>query len=190
MSRATPPPDLSFSITHTHLARFLKISDERLSQLTEGGIIRRGVDETGAAVISKYRFDVAVSDYVEYQRQQIRGVGMTLEAERTKMAAVKRQIAETHLAKPQRTLIDANEPLELFRATCMRFRSKLVSGVSRLVRSVYQAGSIEEVHTRSETFLDEVLGELSRLRTSDIAKQPAFAVVDSEDGHATEGEEA
>lgn len=94
----------------------------------------------------------------------------------TKMLAVKRQVAEMKLAAIHGAFVEVEDAVEVFAAVAMRIKSKLASVLSRLVRSVYHAPSIEEGQARAEGYFDEVLSELSRLPAKDLAK-PKLKVI-------------
>lgn len=176
MPRAIPGPDLSFEITHTHLSHFLRISGQRLNELTDKGIVRRGTDQNGQTVVGRYRFDVAVSDYMEHQRRQARGLSDSLEAAKARMAAVKGAIAEMRLGSLQGAFVDAEDAGEVFRAVVMRMKSKLLSVLPRLIRAAYHSSSIEEAQTKGQSYFGEVMDELSRLGTKDLTR-PKLKVV-------------
>jgi hypothetical protein len=94
-----PPPNLAFQISATHLCHVLRINTPRLSELTERGIIRRGIDEKGGPITSGYRFDTALNDYNDYLLAEARGKGRNaFEAARARVAAVKAEIASMKLA--------------------------------------------------------------------------------------------
>jgi len=126
-----PPPNLAFQISATHLCHVLRINTPRLSELTERGIIRRGVDEKGGPITSGYRFDTALNDYHDYLLAEARGKGWNaFEAARARMASVKAEIASMKLAAMQGEFVDANEAAEVFRTIWARrtanFRLRIV----------------------------------------------------------------
>jgi hypothetical protein len=167
----------------------LRISGQRLNELTDKGIIRRGTDQNGQAIAGRYRFDVAVGDYLEYQARQARGSGQAVEIEKAKMLAVKRQVTEMKLAAMNGAFVEVEDAIEVFAAVSMRIRSKLASVLSRLVRSVYHAPSIEEGQARAEGYFDEVLSELSRLRAKDLSKPKLKLISHAHAGKDTEQSE-
>jgi len=177
-----PPPNLAFQISATHLCHVLRINTPRLSELTERGIIRRGVDEKGGPITSGYRFDTALNDYHDYLLAEARGKGWNaFEAARARMASVKAEIASMKLAAMQGEFVDANEAAEVFRSVAMRIRSKFTSVLRRLTRAVYNAGSLEEAHVQAQRYFEEVLAELSRLRGDDLMAGTKLKVIDGRD---------
>lgn len=153
--------------TQTQMARALKISQQRVSQMAKDGTLP--VDETGALLLvdglRKY-YQVTVSGLEE----------IDLEKERALHEKVKREIAELKLDKMKKNAYSARVVEYVMTAMAANLRTQLLGLPSKLA-PMLEGKSKEEIYTAMTKEIEEKLSELAAY-SPDLFDEE----VDEEDG--------
>lgn len=153
--------------TQTQMARALKISQQRVSQMAKDGTLP--VDETGALLL--------VDGLRKYYQGTVSGLEeIDLEKERALHEKVKREIAELKLDKMKKNAYSARVVEYVMTAMAANLRTQLLGLPSKLA-PMLEGKSKEEIYTAMTKEIEEKLSELAAY-SPDLFDEE----VDEEDG--------
>lgn len=156
--------------TQTQMARALKISQQRVSQMAKDGTLP--VDETGALLL--------VDGLRKYYQGTVSGAAgleeIDLEKERALHEKVKREIAELKLDKMKKNAYSARVVEYVMTAMVANLRTQLLGLPSKLA-PMLEGKSKEEIYTAMTKEIEEKLSELAAY-SPDLFDEE----VDEEDG--------
>ncbi len=140
--------------TQTQMARALKVSQQRVSQMVKDGSLP--VDETGSLLL--------VDGLRYYYRNTVAGIAgleeIDLERERALHEKAKREIAELQLAKMKREAYSAKTVEYVMTEMLANLRTQLLGLPSKLA-PLLEGKTKEEIYTSMTKEIEEKLSELS-----------------------------
>jgi len=140
------------------IARRLDISERRVRQLREQGIIEEFRKMPGLFDIER-----ATIDYIRYLRRNNSGTGDSIDynAERAKLMRAKREDIEHDLGIKKRELHTTEEIKSVIADVLINFKSRLAAIPAKASPALSKKSSKAEIHKILKRYIDEALSELS-----------------------------
>lgn len=157
-SKATSKTKISKSInavttTQTQMARALKISQQRVSQMVQQGVIP--VDDNGDILLVE-----GIKAYCRMKKQAAEDEEVDFDKERAKHEKAKREIAELKLDEMKKNAYSAKVVEYVMTEMASNLRTQLLGLPSKLA-PVLEGKTKEEIYTTTTREIEEKLSELA-----------------------------
>lgn len=157
-SKATSKTKISKSInavttTQTQMARALKISQQRVSQMVQQGVIP--VDDNGDILLVE-----GIKAYCRMKKQAVEEEEVDFDKERAKHEKAKREIAELKLDEMKKNAYSAKVVEYVMTEMASNLRTQLLGLPSKLA-PVLEGKTKEEIYTTTTREIEEKLSELA-----------------------------
>lgn len=157
-SKATSKTKISKSInavttTQTQMARALKISQQRVSQMVQQGVIP--VDDNGDILLVE-----GIKAYCRMKKQASEDEEVDFDKERAKHEKAKREIAELKLDEMKKNAYSAKVVEYVMTEMASNLRTQLLGLPSKLA-PVLEGKTKEEIYTTTTREIEEKLSELA-----------------------------
>ena len=176
-SKATSKTKISKSInavttTQTQMARALKISQQRVSQMVQQGVIP--VDDNGDILLVE-----GIKAYCRMKKQAAEDEEVDFDKERAKHEKAKREIAELKLDEMKKNAYSAKVVEYVMTEMASNLRTQLLGLPSKLA-PVLEGKTKEEIYTTTTREIEEKLSELASY-TPDLFDEEIEEGEDEED---------
>ncbi len=177
----------SLTVSGTVMAKVLNVTDRRIRQFAEEGLIDK-------AVRGKYVLLSSVQKYIAFIKtnKDVEGLGenkeLNYEDEHAKHEMVKRQIAEIQLAKIKGEIHEADDVKHVMEHMLSNFRSKLMNIPVKLAPVLIARDNINLIQTLISKEIVEALEELCDYNPEMFLSDEYVSMDDEEEEEAYDDE--
>jgi phage terminase Nu1 subunit (DNA packaging protein) len=161
---------MDFELTTMQAAELLGVSDRRIRQLAEEGIIiRLNNDKFDARKIAEqyYRFKFDAESSKDFEK------------EKSKHESIKRKLSEIKLAKLNKSLISVDKIEVSITNMIVIFRNRVLAVPAKIAPKLVGIKNLNQISIILETELNQCLNELSNINPETFVEEDYLEEVDS-----------